>query len=191
MKVPAKKDFEGLDGYGRPFDKNSPPPPAHPSGTANAVIVDYVDMGMCERDAYQGNGRKETVHLCKFVLQLAKTMPEPDGRRYLLAFKPFGVLLSLDPKAALRGFLESVAGRAFEVEEDIDFESFVGKPCVVIVKHKLNADGTRTYANIESAGPHMEGLPALQAEGYVRVKDRAAGQQGSASPIPNDSDIPF
>lgn len=186
MKVPAKSEGSGTDGYGRPYSKDTPAPPPHPAGTANAVIVDYIDLGMVERQKY-GSAEKESVHLCKYVVQSAKKMP--DGRPYLLAFKPFGVLVSLHEKAALRGFLESIEGRTFTVDEDVDFESYVGRPCVVIVQHKASADGSKTYANIDSAGPHMEGLPVLKAEGYVRVKDRAPGEQASAAKA--DEDVPF
>ena len=177
MKVPQKSTGSGTDGYGKPFAKDTPPPPPHPAGTANAVIVDYIDLGMVEQDVYGKPGTKESVHLCKYVIQSAKTMP--DGRRYLLAFKPFGVRVSLHEKAALRGFLESIDGRNFTVDEDVDFEGYVGRPCVVIVTHKASADGTKTYANIDSAGPHMEGLPVLAPKDYVRVKDREAAGNGA------------
>ena len=129
--------------------------------------------------------------MCKYVVQVAKKMP--DGRHYLLAFRPFGVLVSLHEKAALRQFLEGVEGRTFAIDEDVDFESFVGRPCVVIVKHKQSADGTKTYANLTAAGPHMDGLPVLVPTGYTRVKDRDADSQGAANandPADEDS-IPF
>lgn len=190
MKVPQKSTGSGTDGYGKAFAKDTPAPPPHPAGTANGVIVDFIDLGMVERDAYGGNGKKESVHLCKYVIQSGKTMP--DGRRYLLAFKPFGVLVSLHEKAALRGFLESVEGRNFAADEDVDFEKYVGRPCVVIVTHKASADGTKTYANIDSAGPHMEGLPVLVAQGYVRVKDREKADGKEAVSEDADADvIPF
>lgn len=190
MKVPQKSTGSGTDGYGKPFAKDTPAPPPHPAGTANAVIVDWIDLGMVERDVYGGGGKKESVHLCKYVIQTAKTMP--DGRRYLLAFKPFGVLVSLHEKAALRGFLESVEGRTFTPDEDVDFESYVGRPCVVIVTHKASADGQKTYANIDSSGPHMDGLPVLEPVGYVRVKDRAPEAQAQAKgENANDENIPF
>lgn len=188
MKVPEKSTGSGVDGYGTKYDANTPAPPPHPAGTANAVVVDYIDMGQQERDVYGKPGVKETVHLAKFVLQSGKKMP--DGRRYLLAYKPFGVLVSLHEKAGFRQFLESINGEAFKVGDDIDPESFVGTPCVVIVVHKQNADGTKTYANIDSAGPHMEGLPVLEAENYVRVKDRANGKP-AAPEAPEDTDISF
>ena len=186
MKVPEKSTGSGTDGYGKPYDKNTPAPPPHPAGTANAVIVDYIDMGMCEREVYGKPGVKESVHLAKFVVQSGKTMP--DGRRYLLAYKPFGVLVSLHEKAGFRLFLESINGEPFKVGDEIEPESFVGRPCIVIVAHKASSDGTKTYANIASAGPHMEGLPVLVADGYVRVKDR---DQKPANEVPDDTDIPF
>lgn len=190
MKVPEKNagGGAGVDGYGKAFDGGSVPPP-HPTGTVNAVCVDYVDMGEVECDVYGKPGEKKMEHRAKFVYQSAKTMP--DGRRYLLAFKPFGVKVSLHEKASFRQHLEAFAGRTFAVGEDIDPESFVGQPCVLIVTHSKNQDGTRTYANIDSVGPHMDGLPVLEPEGYVRIKDRPATSAAPAAAEPETDEVPF
>ena len=186
MKVPARGTGAGMDGYGKAYATNSAPPPLLKEGTKNAVCVDYIDMGEIKTPVYGSkNGETEMVHKCKYVYQVGEKMP--DGRRYLLAFKPFGVRVSMHENAGLRQHLEGLAGREFVVDEDVDFDSFVGRPCVLIVKHTKSGDGTKTYANIEGIGPHMEGLPELSPEGYVRVKDRAQDSSDSA----NDGSIPF
>lgn len=177
MKVPER--FEGgggVDGYGIPYDKDKPyvPPSAK---THNAVLVDYVDMGEVEVDVYGKPGEKTKEHRAKFVYQLAEVAPS--GRRHLVAFKPFGVKVSLHEKAAFRQHLESLIGRTFEVGEDVEPEAMVGTPCVLLVVHKKNADGTRTYANIDTVAPHMDGLPKLVAQGYVRVKDRKSAEDAT------------
>ena len=186
MKVPARGTGAGMDGYGKAYATNSAPPPLLKEGTKNAVCVDYIDMGEIKTPVYGSkNGETEMVHKCKYVYQVGEKMP--DGRRYLLAFKPFGVRVSMHENAGLRQHLEGLAGREFVVDEDVDFDSFVGRPCVLIVKHTKSGDGTKTYANIEGIGPHMEGLPELAPEGYVRLKDRAQDSSDSA----NDDSIPF
>lgn len=191
MKVPEKNaGGSGVDGYGQPFTPGTTFTPC-PVGTKNAVCVDYVDMGMVATPVFGKVGETELVHKAKFIYQVAAKMP--DGRPYLLAFKPFGVRVSLHEKAAFRQHLESFLGRPFEVGEEIEPEDFVGKPCVVIVTHSKNADGTKTYANIDGIGPHMDGLPVMKPEGYVRLKDREGAQApaGAAKDEDPDADIPF
>lgn len=68
---------------------------------------------------------------------------------------------SMNEKANLRKFIESMFGKRFPSDNDaanFEFANLVGRKCLLNVVH--NESGGKTYANIQSAMPIPNGMPA-------------------------------
>jgi hypothetical protein len=164
-----------------------------PAGMHQAVCVDVIDKGILDV-TWQGQSKRQ--HKIDIAWQISKL--RDDGKPFLV-FKRY--TLSLHEKAGLRKDLENWLGRKFGRDEELGFdvEDMIGRNCLLNITHKVSAD--RTYANVTSVNPLMEGMPALSASGYVRRVDREPdaappsdryGDQMSHEPPPiTDDDIPW
>lgn len=128
-----------------------------PSGAHPAILTQLIDLGTQEGE-YQG----KTTHLRKIrmVFELHSDEAKTDDGKPMVAGRNF--TLSNYESAALRGFIEGWRGRAFTEQEAIDFDYKVmlGQPCILNITHKRSHDGTKTYANIDSAMRLMNGMAA-------------------------------
>jgi len=162
-----------------------------PAGVHQAVCVDVIDKGMVEVPGYDGKPPAKK-HLITLAWQINKL--RDDGKRFVLYRR---YTLSLNEKAALRRDLESWRGRAFTREEEagFDVENVIGKNCLINVQH--NTKDAKTYANVISVMPLIEGMPALVADGYARESGETQDAQQSTQPPyvpPTDisaDDVPF
>lgn len=155
-----------------------------PAGVHQAVAVDVVDMGILEV-TYQGKTKKQ--HKIRVVWQIEELMD--DGKPFICQKR---YTLSLNEKSTLRKDLESWRGRAFtDTELDgFDVESILGVNCLLNVMQVQK--GGETYANVTAVMPLKRGMEKLTPNGYTRVQDRTASQQGDPEPPPiTDDDIPF
>ncbi len=160
-----------------------------PAGVHQGVCVDVVDMGVLEV-TWKGEVKRQ--HKVRLAWQIDEARPE-DGERFLVQKR---YTLSLHEKANLRKELESWRGRAFTEDElkGFDLEKLLGVNCFVNIVHATK-DG-KTYANIASIMPLKKGMPKMEADKYVRFKDRQPEQNGG--PVPENElpeltadDIPF
>ncbi len=194
MKVPKPSDGKGgdfKDAYGDAITPSNPFMTC-PEGTHNAVLVDFVDMGIVEKE-YEG--KKSRDHCCKLVFQVDETMP--DGRPYIVSTTHFGAKISLHENAKLRGWIQGMRGRPLLVDDNVvglpdkvgepaDLPEYIGMPCTVGVAHSLGGkDGDKVFANIISIRKHMTKLPKLFPTAYVRVRDR--GKAPASEGFPNDA----
>lgn len=90
--------------------------------------------------------------------------------------------VSLDPKANLRKLLESWRGKAFTPAEleGFDISKLLGVPCMIQIIHKKV--GEKTYANIGSIMPPLQGAPTVIPEGDTVLFDIKANGPGGAIP---------
>jgi hypothetical protein len=117
-----------------------------------------------------------------------------DGKPYLVQKQ---YTASLHEKASLRKDLEAWRGKPFTKDEaqGFDVERLIGATCLLNVQHVERAGST--YANVTSLMRLPHGMPAMQASGYVRVKDRTDEHDPAVPPdssygAPDDDDaIPF
>jgi hypothetical protein len=159
-----------------------------PDGTHAAVLVDVIDLGVVDVPVFGKAGEVEKVHQVKLAFQIAENMSS--GKPFLIS--TWGMRVSLHDKAKLRKVLETLNGKPFDVDQEIDPEAFIGCQCLLEVVHKKNADGTRTYANIGNVARAMKGMAVLTPRDYVRVKDRPAKDDEITNPnFDADDSIPF
>ena len=159
-----------------------------PGGVHQGVCVDVVDMGLLEV-TYAGKTKKQ--HKVRLVWQIDETNPET--RERFIAQKRY--TLSLSEKANLRKDLEGWRGKPFTREEEMgfDLEKLIGVNAFLnIVQVQKNG---ATYANVVSVMPLKKGMPKMDPEKYVRLKDRKPDEPGGAPenelPELTDDDIPF
>jgi len=163
-----------------------------PTGTHHAVCVDVVDLGVEISDKYfnEKTGEPNKAHKVRFVWQISEPLMD-DGRRYSISRK---FTLSLNEKSALRKFLESWRGQPFtaaDLSSGFDVEKLIGVNCILQVLQ--SEDGK--YHNVSAVMPLTKGVKAIEAEGYVRVKDRPAEEQVAgavaAATVEDDDPLPF
>lgn len=158
-----------------------------PSGVHHGVCVDVVDMGILEV-TYAGATKKQ--HKVRLVWQIDETDPTTNER--FIAQKRY--TLSLSEKATLRKDLESWRGKAFTREEEMgfDLEKLIGINAFINVI-QVQKEG-KTYANVAVIMPLKKGMPKMEAEKYVRLKDRKPEDAPPHDRIDSElteDDIPF
>lgn len=163
-----------------------------PSGQFQAVAAEILDLGYSEKTykAPDGTENKRNVHEIQYVFQLNKVDTE-SGKRFEVRSRPMNTNLS--DKATLRDFLRQWRGHDLldteKVAPGIDLEMLVGKNCLISVIH--NKVGDKTYANIGSIMPLVEGMPEIQSLNYEskqasvdakKAKAEAAAANGGTPP---------
>lgn len=161
-----------------------------PAGLFQGVCCEVLDLGFSDKTFKgkddQGNEieNKRTVHEYQYVFQLNKVDDET-GKRYEVRSRPMN--LNLADKATLRDFLRQWRGHdltdAEKLPPGVDIE-LVGRNAMINVIH--NKVGDKTYANIASITPLMEGLAEIQPLNYEShqeqvTKARAQGANGATN----------
>lgn len=141
-----------------------------PEGTHVARVVRFINLGTRFQE-YKGERKAYPDTLVRFTLELPNELDEFEyedketGEKKQVS-KPFVIsrefTLSMGSKSNLRPFVEGVIGTSLTDEEAgaFDIETLVGKACQATVKHVKSADGSRTYANLNTTAPLMKGVEA-------------------------------
>jgi hypothetical protein len=158
-----------------------------PKGTHIAVCIDVEDQFGVERFKYGSETEKELVDLTIFYFGIKKG---PD--MYVIRSK--GFKLSLHEKSALFQFLK---GWNNEVPKPgFDTLSMVGHPAQISIEHGMSNKG-RTYANISSISPIMEGLEKMvpKAKEFAKLLKPLEKKASVMAPVQNaeedQDEIPF
>ncbi len=154
-----------------------------PAGQYQAVCAEVVDLGFSDREyTNQQTGVKETrtVHEIQYHFQLNKADAET-GKRYEIRTKKLNLILS--EKSNLRAFLTQWRGHDLTPEElrppgvDVDL---TGRNALIQVIHTQSGD--KTYANIGSIMPLMEGMPEITTDEHYQKKQPSA-DAAKAAPV--------
>lgn len=162
-----------------------------PAGSFSAVCVDEIDLGIVPN---RFDPEAKDRHMVRLVWQLE----DEDDKRHLIA-KDYTA--SLHEKASLRGDLQTWRGREFTFDELVgfDLEGVVGATCLLAVIHTKGKKGG-TFSNVGSVMKLPKSMRSIQAEDYVRMKDRQrpTRMQQSVEEAPanhfdgiTDDDLPF
>lgn len=119
-----------------------------------------------------------TREVFRFLLEIDQQ--REDGGYWVVSTRPFTP--SLHERAALRQFVDRVAGPLTEaqLDEGFDIESLVGQYVHVAVEHAKSEDGQTTYANITYISKPKEKYDEWQSE-YERLKDREASLEAQVA----------
>lgn len=156
-----------------------------PKGSHVAICIDVEDQFGVERLKYGSETEKEIVDLTIFYFGLKKG---PDS----FVIRSKGFKLSLHEKSALFQFLKS--WRNESPLAGFDTVSMIGQPAQITVEHGMSNKG-RTYANISSISPLMEGLEKMvpKAKEFAKLlKPQEPKAQVVTPTVEDDGDeIPF
>lgn len=133
---------------------------AHDEGQFAAVCVDVIDLGQRLEQFQKQPGR--IVHKCALVF-----LSDSAGETKNIALE---VTVSMNEKAALRGFLEGWRGKSYTPEQakvGVPLHKLVGQTALISVEHKQSAKG-RTYGKIKTVAPLPKGMPAPDLNTYTR-----------------------
>ncbi len=148
-----------------------------PDGTAQAILVDVIDLGMVT-STY--NNETKTAHKVNFVWQVDER--KDDGTRFLVFQR---LTNSLHPKATLRKVVDTLMGRKMSDDEasaGVELDDLKGKNALLTIVH--NVVGDRTYANVSTVAGLMKGMQKIKAEDYERRAPRAAGSGQQSDEVP-------
>ncbi|AMV25485.1 hypothetical protein VT84_13890 [Gemmata sp. SH-PL17] len=118
-----------------------------PAGNAPAVLVALVDCGS-QHDEFQGKASWRRNVLLVWELPTKK---KKDGKSHTIDAV---VTMSLNEKAKLRKWAESMMNAKISDGADFDITTLVGKACLVSVLH--NEKG---YARVEAVTGYPDGMP--------------------------------
>lgn len=166
-----------------------------PAGQFQAVCAEVIDLGFSNKvykNKDTGADEAKTVHEIQYVFQLNKVDDET-GKRFTVRSKPLNLILS--EKSNLRAFLLQWRGHDLTDAElkppGVDVDLVKRNALLQVVHTKV---GEKTFANIGSIMPLMEGMPEIealdyepQAEAVMAAKAKAAngGANGAAQVAPN------
>jgi len=145
-----------------------------PAGQYQGVCAEVIDLGFSQKNyknQQTGADEPKTVHEIQYVFQLNKVDDE-SGKRFTVRSKPLNLILS--EKSNLRAFLLQWRGHDLTPDElkppgvDVDLK---GKNALLQVVH--NTVGDKTYANIGSIMPLMEGMAEIQPLDYEPQQEAA------------------
>lgn len=138
-----------------------------PAGLVQGVCCEVTDLGYNEktyRNQQTGVDEKRQVHEIQYIFQLNKVDPET-GKRYEVRSRPMN--LNLADKATLRDFLRQWRGRDLSDQEKlppgVDIELVNLNGMINVIHAKV---GDKTFANIGSIAPLMDGLPPIAPLNY-------------------------
>ena len=151
-----------------------------PAGLFQGVCCEVVDLGFSNktyRNQQTGADEARNVHEIQYMFQLNKVDAET-GKRYEVRSRPMN--LNLSDKATLRDFLRQWRGHdltdAEKLPPGVDVE-LVGKNAMINVIH--NKVGDKTYANIGSITPLMEGLAPIDPLNYESKQAAIDAKKGN------------
>ncbi|HYF35184.1 MAG TPA: hypothetical protein VD994_07860, partial [Prosthecobacter sp.] len=147
------------------IESNQKTYPPHPDGLFEAAVVDVIDEGYRDKEF---GGEKKRVREARLVFETAEK--RDDGKPFLLSA---WATASLHEKATLRKLIEPIIGRAITAQEakSFDLNSIKGKPCQVLVEHKLDTKGNTKAAIAKTLKTKA---PYTASGTYVR---KAKGEQ--------------
>lgn len=135
-------------------------------GTHPAICIGVFDIGTHYDETY-GKEKHECIFMWELPLErieiekdgVMKNLPRAISRQFTV---------SLHKKAQLRPFLESWRGRTFTEEElkGFDITKVLGARCMLQVLHTKKGD--KTYANVVSIIPLMQGMEKTDPENPLR-----------------------
>lgn len=132
-----------------------------PAGTHVATIFKIINLGHV-KDEYKGEARE--LHKVRIFWELPnkKKVFTIDGvdKELPLAISR-KLTLSMGPKSNMRPLVVGMTGVQFVNDEEaygFNVYSLLGHSCLVNVTHRKSPDGTRTYADVTSASPLIDGM---------------------------------
>lgn len=163
-----------------------------PAGQYQVVCCEVLDLGFKDR-VYKNPDTKadesKQKHEIQYVFQLNKD-DEETGKRFEIRSQPFNLILS--EKASLRKFLLSWRGHDLTDAEkrppgvNVDL---AGTNAIISVVH--NPSGDKTYANIASIMPLMDGMPLIVPIDYQAKQEYVdKANQSANTPFPAYSGMP-
>ena len=123
------------------------------TGLQQAILVTIADIGTQPNEMY---GPKRQVVLTWELPNQVHTFDEEKGPEPLHTTNTF--TLSLHEKSGLRKAVRGMLGE--DITGEFDLMSLLGKNCMVNLVEVVKGD--KTYVNIDSISPLMEGLPEKQ-----------------------------
>ena len=152
----------------RPENKFDPAP----SGSQQAALADIIDLGMVS-ETY--NNEPKLLHRVRLIWQTAEVDPKR-GQPFLVFQK---MTLSMHKKSTMRGFVESLLGRAFVSDDEayaFNLIDLIGINALLNIVHNIGTDGNK-WASIKSVMPLPKGMPVVKVAGYAR-------KDGTPVPVP-------
>lgn len=165
-----------------------------PVGQYQGICCELLDWGQSEKiykDQATGKDTPRLVWEVQYVFQLNQIDPE-SGKRYEVRTKKLNAM-TLGEKSGLRAFMLAFRGHDLTDTElkppGLDIEGVIGRNAIISVVH--NQSGDKTYANIGSIMPLMQGMPEITALDYEskqawvdqqRANPQAAQTGASATP---------
>lgn len=153
-----------------------------PAGLVQGVCCEVLDLGFSEKtfkDQKTGDENKRNVHEIQYVFQINSVDPDT-GKRYEVRSRPLN--LNLSDRATLRDFLRQWRGHDLTDQEKlppgVDVE-LKGRNAMINVIH--NKVGDKTYANIASISPLMQGLPEIQPLNYESHQEQVTKARANAA----------
>ena len=140
-----------------------------PAGSHVARCYGMIEVGT-EESEYKGEKKVGHKVIVDFELPLETAVfREGEPEKPFVISKEYN--LSFHEKATLRLHLEAWRGATFTDEEakNFDITRLVGKACMLNITHKKSADGTKTYANINSISPIPKGLTCPDQVNPTRI----------------------
>lgn len=167
----------------------------------DAVLCENIDIGM-QKNPFNGKLQPKGI----LIFQVAELNGQ--GERKTVWGYYTRSLGSAEKPSTVRSWIKGWrGGKEFTKEElPIDINSFVGKPCRLVLSHKTSAAG-KTRATIDSILPPKDlTMAPLDYTTYAEIMEKKAAREaanaagasshGSASPQPSleaiyGSDVPF
>jgi hypothetical protein len=149
-----------------------------PAGTHKAVLVKIVDLGTHEKEFR--NGGRGPWHEVALVWEVAQRL-RPDGLPFLLAKQ---YTASLAEGTGLRDVLETLEGRRFANDLDVELEDFLGRPCLLKVSQEVSKAG-KAFNRIDDVLALIEGMDAPEPTHELVFYDTDMGEPG-----PELADLP-
>lgn len=140
---------------------NYPKLPLIPAGNHVAILYSIVALGTQEK---MWEGRTKYVPQAQFTWEIPGVTAEFEDNGVKVV-KPRVIgndyTLSAAENAALRKMIESWRGAKFTDAEAVafDFRVLLGRPCLINITHTVSKKDGKTYANIGSVTPMMQGIP--------------------------------
>jgi hypothetical protein len=129
-----------------------------PANVYPARCINMIELGS-QTSEFQG--QTKTARQVNIVWELPTELEvfhEDRGLEPFVVGKTYN--LSMHENANLRKDLESWRGKPFTEDEakEFDITNLLGKQCQIQIIHKKSADGSKTYANINTITPLMKGV---------------------------------
>ena len=128
------------------------------AGTHAARLVSLIDLGT-HTEEYQGTAKD-----VRKVLLVWELVNEPisgqNGVNHLVSRE---YTLSFHKKGALRLLVESVRGKAYDENEEVNLAGMIGQPCLVTIEVAKSSQG-REYAKVKGAVRPPKGTNVAQAK---------------------------